>query len=130
MRDASFGAMRQETDSPIDDLTYDVITVLQNKAKALEAYAKYIRDAEDDEELRELFEDMRVQDQEHVRVLKEALARRLDEDLAADDDADLDDDDDADDEDYDDDDEEEVEEKTAEGDRSPPRRGESTNRRV
>jgi len=69
------------TDSPLDDLTYDVITVLQNKAKALEAYDKYIRDADEDDEAREAFEDMRRTDQEHIRILKEVLARRLDEDL-------------------------------------------------
>ena len=46
------------TDSPLDDLTYDVITVLQNKAKALEAYDKYIRDADADDEAREAFEEM------------------------------------------------------------------------
>jgi hypothetical protein len=124
--------MRQETESPIDDLTYDVITVLQNKAKALEAYDKYIRDAELDPELKDLFEQMRAEDVAHVRVLKEALARRLDDELGLDDDDDFVGDDD---EDYDDDDEAEVEEpsgeSTAEGDRSsPPRRGESTHRRV
>ncbi len=69
------------TDSPIDDLTYDVITVLHAKAKALEAYDKYIDDAVDDDEAREILEEMKRQDQENVRVLKEVLARRLDEDL-------------------------------------------------
>lgn len=69
--------------SPLDDLTYDVITVLHNKAKALEAYDKYVSDAEadDDDELRDLFSMMRRQDEEHVQVLKEVLAQRLAEDL-------------------------------------------------
>ena len=120
---------RASTPSPIDDLTFDVITVLQNKAKALEAYGKYLEDASDDEELSELFVRIRRQDEEHVRILKDALARRLEEDLG-----DVDQDED---EDYDDEDDEEVE---ARGERegdvwnasssdSPPRRGESGHRR-
>ena len=76
------------TESPIDDLTYDVITVLQNKAKALEAYDKYIRDADADDEAREAFEEMKRTDQEHIRILKEVLARRLDDDLGFSDDED------------------------------------------
>lgn len=98
---------KSSTLSPIDDLTYDVITVLQNKAKALEAYDKYIGDAEDedDDELKDLFLEMRRQDEEHVLTLKEALARRLDEDLGYADEGDEDDDG----EDYDDEDEAEVE---------------------
>jgi hypothetical protein len=118
--------MRQDIESPLDDLTYDVITVLQNKAKALEAYDRYIRDAEDDAELRELFGQMRDQDEAHVRVLKEALARRLlDEDLDIEDDE----------EPYDEDDEDEVEEtddaaSSSNEQEERPRRGESTQRRL
>ena len=67
--------------SPIDDLTYDVLTVLHQKAKGLEAYDKYIRDAEDDDELQELFQALRRQDEENVRILTEALAHRLDDEL-------------------------------------------------
>jgi hypothetical protein len=102
----------------LDDLTYDVITVLKNKAEALEAYETYLRDAEQDEELLTLFRRMRRDDEEHVRVLKEALARRLDEELGyspSDED-----------EDYDEDDDEEIEASDDGDDRlPPPRRGES-----
>lgn len=127
---------KSSTLSPIDDLTYDVITVLQHKAKALQAYDKYINDAdeEDDTELKDLFIEMRRQDEDHIQVLKEALARRLDEDLGYDDDVDEDD------EDYDEEDEDEVEPPSAERiDAAPPagsagatsssaRRGESSQR--
>ena len=121
-------------DSPIDDLTFDVITVLQNKAKALEAYDKYLGDAADDLEVREAFEEMKRQDQEHVRVLKEVLARLLDEDLGY-----------VDDDEYADEDEDEEEDDVEAADLEagehrgeelahasadpPPRRGESTHRR-
>lgn len=124
------------TDSPLDDLTYDVITVLQNKAKALEAYDKYIRDADADDEAREAFEEMKRTDQEHIRVLKEVLARRLDDDLGFSDDEDYDDD--AEDDELDEEDEEDDEiadvgshrgEETAHvRNEAPPRRGESTHR--
>lgn len=105
---------KPSTESPIDDLTFDVLTVLRNKAKALAAYDQYLRDAdaEDDDELHDLFTQMRKQDEEDVQVLKEVLARRLEEDLGYDDRSDADAaDDDADDadEDYDDEDEVEVE---------------------
>ena len=122
-------------DSPIDNLTFDVITVLQNKAKALEAYDKYLDDAADDLEAREAFEEMKKQDQEHVRVLKEVLARLLDEDLGYEDE----------DDDYADEDDGEEEEGVAKDDLEagdhrgeeiahasgdpPPRRGESSQRR-
>lgn len=120
------------TESPLDDLTYDVITVLQNKAKALEAYDKYIRDADEDDEAREAFEEMKRADQEHIRILKEVLARRLDDDLGF-----SDEDEDEDDEDYDDEDDEDddLEAGTHRGEETahvkndpPPRRGESMNR--
>ena len=32
--------------NPIDDLTYDWLTVLQSKAEGLNAYEKYIQDAQ------------------------------------------------------------------------------------
>jgi rubrerythrin len=125
---------KSSTVSPIDDLTYDVITVLQNKAKALEAYDKYLSDAEaeDDDDLKELFSEMRRQDEEHVAVLKEALARRLDEDLGYATDAE---DEDEEDDDYDDEDEDEVEapsteplEASVSTTDGTPRRGESPSR--
>lgn len=127
------------TDSPIDDLTYDVITVLQNKAKALEAYDKYIRDAEEDDEAREAFEEMKRTDQEHIQILKEVLARRLDDDLGFSEEGD-EDDEDFDDEDDDDDDAvdslDDVDAGPHRGEEvahvknePPPRRGESSRRR-
>ncbi len=132
------------TDSPVDDLTYDVITVLHAKAKALEAYDKYIEDAVDDDEAREILEEMKRQDQENVRVLKEVLARRLDEELGYEGDED-----EYEEEDFDEEEEEEEEEDVlaTEADEDleagehrgeevahvraepPPRRGESSHRR-
>ena len=110
--------------------------MLQNTAKALEAYDKYIRDADADDEAREAFEEMKRTDQEHIRVLKEVLARRLDDDLGFSDDEDYDDD--AEDDELDEEDEEDDEiadvgshrgeETTHVRNEAPPRRGESTHR--
>lgn len=117
--------------SPIDDLTYDVLTVLHHKAKGLEAYDKYIRDAEEDDELQEMFQALRRQDEENVRILTDALARRLDEELGFE----AEEEEEEQEEEEEDWDEEEEELGAAEaGDGEDegtlPRRGESTNRRT
>lgn len=57
----------------LDDLTYNVITVLHEKSKGLEAYEQYIEDASDNDEVREIFEELRDQDQETVTRLEECL---------------------------------------------------------
>ena len=107
--------------SPLDDLAFDVVAVLHEKAQALEAYAKYLEDARGDEEIRDLFEEMRRTDRDHVVALKEALARLLEEDFAYDEEAEEDADLDA----IDDEEEEAADGSAA----SLPRRGESTDRR-
>jgi hypothetical protein len=57
----------------LDDLTYNVITVLHEKSKGLEAYEQYIEDASDNDEVREIFEELRDQDLEAVSRLEECL---------------------------------------------------------
>jgi hypothetical protein len=57
----------------LDDLTYDVITVLHEKSKGLEAYEKYLEDASGNDDVREVFEELRDQDQQAVQRLEEAL---------------------------------------------------------
>jgi len=61
----------------IDNLTYDIITVLHKKSKALEAYEKYLQDAQGREEVRDILEEIRDQDQEHVQRLTECLRELL-----------------------------------------------------
>ncbi len=62
---------------PIDNLTYDVLTVLHAKAKALEAYDKYLHDARGDDELRRLLEQIREQDVRMIHELRQHLSRLL-----------------------------------------------------
>jgi len=56
--------------NPISDLMYDWLTVLQSKAEGVNAYEKYIRDAEEagSTECAEMFRRIHEQD---VRMLEE-----------------------------------------------------------
>ena len=62
---------------PLDNLCYDLITVIHQKSKALEAYDKYMRDAQNDNELRQLLEQIRQQDMQQVQQLTQHLGRLL-----------------------------------------------------
>jgi hypothetical protein len=67
----------------IDDLKYDIVTLLHKKSKALEAYDKYFSDAQGNQEVLSLLQDMRqrdLQDAERLeRCLEELLASGSDE---------------------------------------------------
>jgi hypothetical protein len=65
------------TGEGLDDLTYNVVTVLHEKSKGLEAYETYIEDASDNEEVRQIFEELRDQDQEAIGRLKECLQQLI-----------------------------------------------------
>jgi bacterioferritin (cytochrome b1) len=58
---------------PLDNLTYDLVTVLYEKSKGLEAYDKYIQDAQNDQQARQLFEEIRQQDEQFVQQLTQHL---------------------------------------------------------
>lgn len=62
---------------PLDDLSYDLVTLLHEKSKGLEAYDKYLRDAADDSEAQQLLEQLRQQDTDAVEQLKECVVRAL-----------------------------------------------------
>ena len=57
----------------IDDLTYDLITILHNKSKGLEAYQRYIDDARQSREIRAMLERFRQDDLQKVQELRECL---------------------------------------------------------
>ena len=61
--------------NPIDDQLYDLLQALVSKCEALEAYAKYEDDADD--EARELFRRMGAEDSRHAQELLDALRQRL-----------------------------------------------------
>ena len=62
---------------PVDNLTYDLISVIHEKSQGLEAFDRYLKDAGEDEDCRQLFEDIRQQDEEAIKELTDALRERL-----------------------------------------------------
>jgi bacterioferritin (cytochrome b1) len=64
---------------PVSDLEYDVLSTLQSKLEALEVYEAYLEDCEeaDDDECRQLFQQICDDDERHAERLREALARML-----------------------------------------------------
>lgn len=61
----------------LDNLTYDLITVLHEKSKGLEAFDRYMKDLQGDSELQRIFEEMRRSDQQFIMQLQQHLHRRL-----------------------------------------------------
>ena len=70
------GRRQQGGRYPIDDLTYDVITVLHEKSKGLEAFDRYLQDARGDD-VEDLLHEIREQDERAVEDLQEHLHRLL-----------------------------------------------------
>ncbi len=62
---------------PLDNLTFDLITVIYEKSKGLEAYERYIRDAQGDQQVRQVLEQIRNEDQQHIQQLQKHLHRCL-----------------------------------------------------
>ena len=65
--------------TPVSDVEYDVLSVLQSKLEALEVYETYMDDCEDagDTACHQLFSEIRDDDQRHAERLREVLARLL-----------------------------------------------------
>ncbi|MCU1306459.1 MAG: hypothetical protein JWN45_1154 [Acidobacteriaceae bacterium] len=57
----------------IDNVTYDVIAVMHEKSQGLEAYDQYLQDARNHDQVREVLEEIRQQDEEAVQRLMECL---------------------------------------------------------
>ena len=66
---------RTVPDSPVSDVTYDLMQALTSKLEAIEAYELYREDA--DGEVRQLFEDLLVEDRHQAERLLEALRTQL-----------------------------------------------------
>jgi hypothetical protein len=69
---------------PVEDLTYDVLTILHEKSRALEAYDKYLEDARSDAEVADLLREIRDEDEINVERLQHHLARLLAHDVSGD----------------------------------------------
>lgn len=71
------GSRSNSGQGKIDNVIYDVIAVLHEKSQGLEAYDQYLRDAKDNEEVRELMEEIREQDEEAVQNLMRCLRNMM-----------------------------------------------------
>jgi bacterioferritin (cytochrome b1) len=65
--------------TPVSDLEYDVLSTLQSKLEALEIYEAYLEDCEEanDQECRQLFQQIREDDERHAERLRQALVRLM-----------------------------------------------------
>jgi len=71
--------MAAPTANPISDLLYDWLTILQSKAEGLNAYEKYVRDAEKEnsQECVQLLRRLHQQDAAMVQEIKDHVTRML-----------------------------------------------------
>lgn len=67
----------QSGNYPLDNLTYDLITILHEKSKGLEAFDKYMKDAQKNSEIRQMLEQIRSQDEQMIQQLQQHLATLL-----------------------------------------------------
>ncbi len=58
----------------VDNLTYDLVSILHVKSKGLEAYGKYLQDARQNDEVMDLIHRIQEQDRQQVRELRNVLA--------------------------------------------------------
>jgi hypothetical protein len=63
----------------IDNVLYDIVTVLHEKSKGLEAFDQYESDLEDHEEISQIFQEIRSNDEQAVQRLRECLREYLNE---------------------------------------------------
>jgi hypothetical protein len=61
--------------NPVDDQLYDLLQALVSKCEALEAYARYEQDADD--EAAQVFRQLGADDARHAEQLLETLRTRL-----------------------------------------------------
>lgn len=66
---------RSSSESPVSDVTYDLMQALTSKLEAIEAYEMYREDA--DGQVRQLFEDLLDEDRRQAERLLEALRNEL-----------------------------------------------------
>ena len=55
---------------PIPDMEFDIINVIAEKSKALQAYDKYIRDCAPNPALANVFAEIKAEDRRHIALLR------------------------------------------------------------
>ncbi|MFP5260622.1 MAG: hypothetical protein ACLGJB_01800 [Blastocatellia bacterium] len=74
---SSQSGSKQGGNFPLDDLTFDLITILHEKSKGIEAYQKYLDDAKGDQEIARVIEQVMQQDRQTIQQLQQHLGRLL-----------------------------------------------------
>lgn len=69
--------IKQSNRFGIDNLTYDIIPVIHEKAEGLEVLEHYLQDAQGDNEARQCFEELQKQGRENIQKLQKLLQNRL-----------------------------------------------------
>ena len=72
-----------KTRGMIDDITYDVVTVLNEKSKGLAALREYKSDLSGHDDVRQIFDEIRRNDEQAVTKLQTCLKRLLNEERKA-----------------------------------------------
>ncbi len=70
-------SVRPKTNTALEDTSYDVISILYHKAKAINVYEKYLQDMHGETQLRHVLLQIRHDEQRHIEQLKNHLARLL-----------------------------------------------------
>lgn len=72
-------ATKTKSQSVVSDLEYDWLTVMHNKAEALQAYDKYIEDARaaNSEECVELFNRLKQAETEQIQEIRKHLTKTM-----------------------------------------------------
>ena len=73
------GKTGSQTGGKIDNVLYDVVTVLHEKSKGLEAYDKYDRDLQNNNEVKGIFDEIRRNDEQAVQRLQDCLRQLVSE---------------------------------------------------
>jgi hypothetical protein len=75
MLEVKFMPETQQVSSPLSNLEYDFLTVLQEKAKGLKAYETYIQDAQaaGSQPCVELFQKLHQADSEQIQEIRQHL---------------------------------------------------------
>lgn len=63
--------------SPVNNLTYDLIMSLGSKLEAINVYQQYLKDAQGDEQCTQLFQQLMQDDRRHAEMLQKELARHM-----------------------------------------------------
>ncbi len=69
--------MATQQQGKLDNLTYDLIAIIHEKSHGLEAYDKYLQDAQGNQQVADVLQQIRQQDEQAVQQLAGVLRQVL-----------------------------------------------------